>query len=133
MKTIIIILAVLFMAMAGSAQAQTWTTANQITVAWDAVTVPSGTVSYRVYSKPETSSLETLMTTTSATQATLTFTTEGRYFLGVLTVRTLNGVEVDASRIAWSNVATDVQAGVTFGVQYIVRPADTKNIRIPQN
>jgi hypothetical protein len=128
---VLLALSIIFCMFAGVAQAQTWTTANQITVAWDAVTVPTGTVSYKVYSKPEVGTVETLLTTVTTTQATVTFTTEGRYFLGAKSIRNVDGIEIEASRTAWSNVATDVQAGLTFGVQYYTRPAAVTGIRIP--
>lgn len=109
--------------------AQTFYPTNQLTVAWDEVTVPSGTVSYKVYIKPEAGGTEALATTVTATQATVTFTQEGRYFLGVSSVRTVNAIPIESSTISWSNVAAVCQNGVTFGAQYYVPPAAPANFR----
>jgi len=125
-----IIIGVLFICIAIPAWSQTWYPANQKTVAWDAVTVPSGTVTYKVYSKPETSETPTLMTTVTTTQATVTFTVEGRYYLGVSAVRTVSGVEVESSTISWSNVAAVCKNGQTFGIQYITAPNAPTGFRI---
>lgn len=127
--TISIIVGILFLCVAIPAWSQTWKTTNQATVAWDAVTVPSGTVSYKVYVKPETGGTETLATTVSTTTATITFSQEGRYYVGVSSVRTVNSVPVESSTISWSNVAAVCQGGVTFGIQYIIPPSAPINLR----
>lgn len=129
MALILVATLVILNTCAMDAKAQTWKTANQATVGWDAVTVPSGTVSYKVYVKPETGGTETLATTVTATQATVTFSQEGRYYLGVASVRTVNAVPVESSTISWSNVAAVCQGGVTFGIQYITPPAAPVNFR----
>lgn len=102
------------------ASAQTWKTANQVTVGWDAVTTPTGTITYKVYSRPEAGGTATLMTTAPTTQATVTFTQEGRYYLGVSTVRTVGGVEVESSTISWSSDPSVTFQAQTFGVEYII-------------
>lgn len=127
--TISIIVGVLFLCIAIPAWSQTWKTTNQATVGWDVVTVPNGTVSYKVYVKPETGGTETLATTVATNQATITFSQEGRYFLGVSSVRTVNNVPVESSTISWSNVPAVCQGGVTFGIQYIVPPSAPVNFR----
>jgi hypothetical protein len=126
----------LMLLVANAAPAQQWTTANQVTVSWDPVTTNidgqpiTGTVTYKTYSKPELGTIETLVGTVSETKSTITFTAEGRYFLGVKSVRNVDGVEIESSRIAWSNVASDCQNGVTFGVQFYKAPANVKNIKL---
>lgn len=120
--TITIIIGILFLLISIPAWSQTWYPANQKTVAWDAVTVPSGTVTYKLYSQPESGGTPTLMTTVATTQATVTFTVEGRYYLGVSTVRTVSGVEVESSTISWSNNPAVCAGGATFGIQYLVAP-----------
>jgi hypothetical protein len=110
-------------------KAQTWVTANQITVAWDAVTVGSGTVSYDIFIKPEVGGTTTKIGNVSTTQATFTFTTEGRYFLGVNSVRTIGIVVIPSDTVSWSNVAIDCQGGVMFGAQYYNPPTKVKNLR----
>ena len=114
-------------------EAQQWTTANQITVVWDAVTVPTGTVTYQVYTKLELGAAgsEVLVKTVTPTQVLITFLVEGRYFIGVKAVRTVGGVDVGATNISWSSDATACLNGVTFGAQYYVPPGPIKNLRIP--
>lgn len=136
-KWLMFMLMVVFMfTVSPLAFAQQWTTANQVTVSWDPVTTNvdgqpiTGTVSYKTYSKPELGTVETIQGTVTATNATITFQAEGRYFLGVKSVRNVDGVEIESSRIAWSNVAADCQNGVTFGVQFYKGPADVKNIKL---
>ena len=127
---------VLIFGLATGLFAQQWTTANQITVSWDPVTTNvdgqpiTGTVSYKTYFKPELGTIETFHGTVTATQATITFQAEGRFFLGVRSVRNIDGVEIDSSRIAWSNNAADCSSGVTFGVQYYKAPANVINIKL---
>lgn len=130
MKTVIAFFAVLAMIFVSvPVFSQTWHTTNQATVAWDAVTVPSGTVSYKVYIKPEVGGTETLVTTVTTTQATITFAEEGRYFTGVSTVRTVNSVPIESSTISWSNIASVCQNGVTFGIQYYIPPSAPVGLR----
>lgn len=111
-------------------EAQQWTTANQVTVSWDAVTVTSGTVSYKTYYRPAAGGAETYAGTVTSTQDTITLTIEGRYFLGVRSVRNVDGLELESSRISWSDNPADCQGGVTFGVQYYTLPANVGGIRI---
>jgi hypothetical protein len=99
---------------------QTWKPTNQVTVGWDTVTSPTGTITYKIYSRPEAGGTPTLMTTVPATQATVTFTQEGRYYLGVSTVRTVGGAEVESSTISWSSDPSVTFQAQTFGVEYII-------------
>lgn len=131
----LILVAFMMVLFTSTVQAQQWQIANQVTVSWDPVTTNvdgqpiTGTVSYKTYSKPETGTVETLLGTVTATQATITFQAEGRYFLGVKSVRNVDGIEIESSRIAWSNIAADCANGVTFGVQYYKAPANVINIK----
>lgn len=102
------------------AVAQTWKPTNQVTVGWDAVTSPTGTITYKVYSRPEAGGTPTLMATVPATQATVTFTQEGRFYLGVSTVRTVGGVAVESSTVSWSSDPAVTFQAQTFGVEYII-------------
>lgn len=112
-------------------QAQQWTTANSINVSWDPVTVTSGTVSYKTYYRTVLLPVvETYVGTVTTTQGTVTFALEGKYFLGVRSVRNVDGLELESSRIAWSDNPADCQGGVTFGVQYYTLPANVGGIRI---
>lgn len=113
------------------ADAQSWTTANQITVEWDPVTVASGTVTYKTYTKPALGGAVVLVNDKiSETVTTMTFKTEGRYFLGVSAVRTIDGVDFETPTISWSDVPTDVLNGQTFGIQYYDLPAAVGELRI---
>lgn len=127
-KLILSLLTVLILT--GSAFAQQWYPTNQITVAWDPVTVSSGTVSYKVYTRPAAGGTETLFATTPNTESTVTFTVEGKYFLGVRSVRTVDGIDIESSTISWSNVASDVLNGATFGAQYYLPPSKAGGLRI---
>ena len=108
---------------------QTYYPTNALPVAWDPVTVPSGTVSYKLYTKPATGGTETLHSTVTGTTATITFAQEGRYLLGVQAVRTVPNVAPMESTISWSDNPAVVQGGVTFGAQYYVPPAPPANLR----
>ena len=117
-----IFLAVLFVCLfAGISFAQTWHTADSVTIAWDAVTVPSGTVTYKTYIQPYPSGVATNVGEVSTTNAVITFQNEGRYILGVSTVRVIDK-EVLESEIAWSNVVESCLNGDTFAVKYFIKP-----------
>ena len=108
MKKLILVLLACFFIMG-----QTWHTANQHTVGWDPVTeFPDGTpidpqeVSYRVYISKSTNPDRTdaiKQGDTTETTFVVTLSTEGCYFVGVSTVRTVDGSEVSESLLAWSN------------------------------
>ena len=137
----ILILAVCFLA--GGAQAQIWYPANQATVAWDPVTtidngspLPAGDViKYHLWATPSinmTKANPTDMGTTEAAQMTLSFPTEGRYFLGVQTERWVAGAMESSSIIAWSddqNVCADAK---TFGVKYYLPPGVAHGLKKAQ-
>lgn len=123
MKTLLTI----FLCLCASvASAQTWVTANQLTVGWDAVAPlqPTDTVKYQVYLRQGTSGDGTAYgAETLATQQLITFTEEGRYFIGVRAVRYPLGetVGIPSPTISWSNVAEVTQSG-PFGAVYFVSP-----------
>jgi hypothetical protein len=126
----VLVVGLVIFGFAFGASAQTWKPTNQVTVAWDAVTVTSGTVSYNVYIRPEAGGTPILTNPkVSATQATVTFTTEGRYYLGVSSVRTVGGVDVESSTISWSSDPSVTFQAQTFGVQYLVPPPSPVGIR----
>jgi hypothetical protein len=116
--------------------AQTWHTANQVTVAWDPVAKlqPTDTISYQVYTKfgMPTATPQAAGAPVTATQQTISFSAEGRYFVCVESLRLPQGeTEVQRSaRMACSDVATDVAGGATFGVKYFIPPADATGIRL---
>lgn len=130
---ILLIIAV-FMAIGPRAQAFTWYTANQYTIAWDAVTEKSDgtaipdtdTVEYSV-------ALSNQITDPDKTnpvevwrgpeiQTTFTIAVEGQYFIGVKAIRKIaDGTDVSESVNAWSD-----DPGATgdnpFGVRFYLSP-----------
>ena len=133
-KSLFAVLLVLFLA--GVAFAQTWYTANQATVEWDAVTVPAdSTVEYVVYlanaiTDPGKTNPTEVATTTNTSQL-ITLGTEGSYFVGVKSRRllTADGSNVGESDISWSDDPTRVLGGATFGLRYFLPPDAPINMR----
>lgn len=122
-------------AMVLTVNAQTWHTTNQATVAWDAVTVPSGTVEYVLYlnnaitDPDKTNPAE--IARVSATEYTFTLNTEGRYFIGAKSVRVVDGVDVSESEIVYTDNPEVCLDGNDFGVQYFELPAAPSGFHLP--
>ena len=133
-----------FMLVATLAWAQPWHTANQVTVAWDAVTtdengqpldMTEATVAYKLYlvnartDPNKTNPVE--LAQVAETTYTLTLGTEGRYYFGVAAVRVTvdEGNVVGAASIAWSDDTTLTDS--PFGLRYFVPPGQAKQVRIP--
>ena len=133
MKRLIIILAILMFA--APALAQTWYTANQVTLAWDAVPKVLTTDQankYQVYSRNDLVSLGSKIgAEITATQLIISLTVEGRYYLGVKTVRYPQGetTGIPSTGTAWSNVAADTNNN-PFGVLYFVAPGFPGGLRL---
>ena len=117
--------------------AQTWHTANQQTVAWDAVTtnieggaIPAGEISYTVYLYNAVTDPDHLnaveLANTIETQYLITLGTEGKYFFGVKSVRTVAGEIVGESIIIWSS-----DPEYDFGLQYFAAPANPGVLKLP--
>lgn len=133
-KKLALAFAVLLLLAPVVALAQTWYTANQATVAWDPVApIATGdTVKYQVYTKVgATGAPVKVGGEITATQLAITFSVEGRYFIGVETVRYPTGetVGIRSDRIAWSDIATDCSAAGPFGIVYYVSPGAPKGLR----
>jgi hypothetical protein len=134
MKKLLIILAILIFA--APAMAQTWVTANQATLAWDAVAkiATTDTIKYQTYTKSPlaTSTPQKVGGEVTATQQPITFSVEGRYFLCVETLRYPQGetLAIKSARMACTDVATDTQAGVATGVIYYTAPGAPGVLRI---
>ena len=134
MKTLIAVLAVMFFST--GAFAQNWNTANQVTLAWDAVPQDKPTDQpnkYQVYTKagsptatPQKAGAETI-----ARQQSVTFATEGRYYLCVGAIRYPQGetIGIHSSRLACSDIAADTATGA-FGVVYYVAPAAPGGLKL---
>jgi len=119
MKKLIILLIVLFaFTVPGIVLAQTWHPTNQITMAWDTV---ENATKYKVYTKAVDGSNIVLKAETVETTYTYTFTEEGRYFLGVQSIREVDS-EVLESTISWSDNVEVCQGEVNFGAVYYVPP-----------
>ena len=138
MKKIVLAVVLSVLLIVNVAIAATWHTANQQTVAWDAVTTKTdgspldpAEISYRVYISNAVTDLThinpVILGTTPSTQYLITFEVEGNYFVGVSTVRTVDGEEVSESEIAWSsNPIYD------FGIRYYLAGEKPSGLR-PEN
>lgn len=126
-----------------SPNAEIFYTANQITIAWDAVPPPvdsnnvplPGVIKYQVYTKAgvPTATPQKAGNEITVTQALVTFQAEGKYWPCVETLRYPTGETEPqrSNRLACSDVAADVQNGVTFGAKYFVIPDVAKGLRKP--
>jgi len=110
-----------------SAFAQTWHTANQATLAWDAVVtldngtpIPAGsTVKYQPYIKTSPTDPGSTYGTEVTTLAQLyTFSVEGSYFLGVKAIRYVGTEKVSESVVSWSSDPLVCEDNEAFGVKY---------------
>lgn len=133
MKKLFIVLAILMLA--APAMAQTWYTANQVTLVWNAVPKVLTTDQankYQVYSRNDLVSLgNKIGGEVTANQLVVSFTTEGRYYLGVEVIRYPVGetVGIKSATKAWSNVAADT-ANSPFGVTFFAAPGGASGLRI---
>lgn len=125
-------------ALSMKANAITWKVANQVTVAWDAVTtltdgtlIPAGsTVQYQIYARVDPAGTAVASgSPLTVLQALVTFAVEGFYDIGVKAQRLVGGQVVSESVISWSNDPLFAQGGNAFGVQYYLPPAGIKNMR----
>jgi len=130
---IIILLMVVFFF--SNAEAISWKNTNQITVAWDAVTtlnkngetepIPTNsTISYNVYVAPFTDKDSKIKAgDTSDLQFTLTLENEGKYLVGVQSVRkNTNGTKLSESAIGWSD-DPEITANDEFGILRYFAPS----------
>lgn len=121
--------------------AQEWFITNQATITWDAVTeLHDGTVipevdiiEYRIWlsnaniDPDKANPIE--VGTTSELVYVVTLNTEGRFFVGLQTIRkTLMGLAaeervVGESEVGWSDNPAIVKDGLIFGLQYFLPPA----------
>ncbi len=120
-----------------------WTTANQVTIAWDAVTtldngdpVPTGDqIVYDVFVyNYKGSAMTQVVTGGASTSVTITFNIEGRYVAGVRVKRIVDAGTPDEqileSQVNWSNV-NGVNTPNPFGLRYFINPSVPINLRIP--
>jgi hypothetical protein len=142
-KLFLTLILTLGLALPVSVSAIDWHTANQVTIAWDAYTTdiqPGDKIIYKVYSKKLPNGEETFLEEFTGLTAVVTFVSEGRYILGVSTVR---GVDEDGngsfdpateqileSEINWSDVNGENTPN-PFGLRYFISPGKVKNLRMP--
>lgn len=151
MKTFLVIL-IFVTLITGPVFGQTWHVANQKTIAWDAVQlmngdqiIPAGDMmSYEVYTVLYTDLKENavLNTTTDPVEVTaqlseitaiVTIANEGKYFVGVRTIRIPQGETevIKSENIAWSDNPMACKAGETFGLKFYFLPNDAGGITLP--
>ncbi len=123
------------MAFASVAMAQTWYTANQATVGWDAVAkiATTDTIKYQVYTRVGTTGNGTAVGgEITTTEAVLTFSVEGRYYVGVKAIRYPTGetVGIPSATTSWSNDPLVCAAAGPFGIVYYVAPSGVKGLKI---
>jgi len=125
------------LAATGGAQQQqqpVWQTANQVTLAWDAVSpIASGdTIRYQAYVKPAAGGgLVSSGPETAETQAVISFSSEGRYYLCVQALRYPQGETSPLrSEVACSDDPAAVHGGQTFGAVYYVAPQPPSGLRL---
>ena len=112
-------------AMHKAAFGQEWTATNQATVAWDASALAT---SYETFTKKADGSDIQPAGVTVIPEYTFTFTVEGAYFVGALSVREIDG-EILRSTISWSDNSIVCKDGVAFGFKYYMMPDAVMNMR----
>ena len=133
-KKLALMVLVLFVLAPMVALAQTWYTANQATVAWDPVPpVATGdTIKYQVYTRVGTTGTPVKVgNEITATQLAITFSVEGRYYVGVDAVRYPSGetAGIRSATISWSSNAADCSSAGPFGIVFYVAPAAATGLR----
>ena len=134
MKRAVLIAATVVLA-AGSAFAQSWVTGNQVTFAWNAVAPvqPTDVITYQVYIKDSVSGTPIAYGAPIAgTQQLVQPTGEGRFFICIESLRLPQGETeaIPSERMACSDVATDTQSGIPFGLRYFAPPASVGGLRL---
>lgn len=106
--------------------AQTWHPVNQVTVGWDAA---ERATSYKVFVKSVNDMSIFEVRATSDLVYTITFESEGRYFLGVQSVREVDE-EIFYSTISWSDNSEVCFDGEAFGAIYYELPSDVGGLKV---
>ena len=138
MKKLLITIAILLCATVASAQ--TWHTANQGTFAWDAVTqlsdgtnVPAGDIvkyqAYKRLSPALPTAGEKVGSEITTLQQTVSFTTEGGYFVGASAIRYVGADRIGESPVAWSDNPAVCANGQAFGFKYWLQLAFPTGLR----
>jgi len=140
MKKTITVLAILFFIFIGTANALDWHTANQATIGWNPVTTladgnpipPGSVIAYQTYlANAVTDPTKQNPTDTGivdTNEKIYTLTIEGKYFVGVQTLREVDGETIMSSYIAWSDIAEFCLNGVTFGLRFYLIPDNIEGL-----
>lgn len=113
--------------------AQQWYTANQITFAWDPVDkiVSTDTIKYQPAVKMTGGVPVAVGPEVIDTRATISFQSEGRYYLCVQALRYPQGESSPLrSEFACSDNPASVLNGQTFGVAYYLAPPAPTGLRL---
>jgi len=134
MKKVFVMVFGLVFLFAGIASAQTWFTANQVTVAWDAVAkiAATDTIKYQVYTRVGTTGDGTAVGgEITANQLVITFPAEGRYFIGVKSIRYPAGetVGIPSVTTSWSNDASVCSSAGPFGIVFYAAPSGVQGLK----
>ena len=132
---LLIVLAFSIFLIVNVAGAVEWHTANQITVEWDAVTTVTApdVLKYGVYTRMLPNAEPVLLNEQDTTAVTITFEAEGKYIIGVSTIRYVNQGTPEEQRleseINWSDTNGENTPN-PFGSSYYITPVGPKNLRI---
>ena len=117
MKKLLLIVFLVF-GLAFAVSAQVWHPVNQVTLEWNAANMAT---KYKVFIKSVDGSNVTEVAITAGLTYTITFQDEGRYFLGVQSVREVDG-EIFHSTISWSDNPEVCSNSESFGAIYYELP-----------
>ena len=106
--------------------AQVWHPTNQVTIAWDAA---DRATNYKLFVKSVKGTNIAEVGATADLSYTITFQEEGRYFLGVQSVREIDG-ETFYSTISWSENPKVCANAEAFGAIYYELPDIAVGIRV---
>ncbi len=120
------LIAFLVFGLAFIASAQIWHPTNQVTLGWDAANLAT---KYKVFVKSVDGSNVTEVAITAGLTYTITFQDEGRYFLGVQSVREVDG-EIFHSTISWSDNPEVCFGSEAFGTVYYELPDNVGGLRV---
>jgi hypothetical protein len=132
MKKLILAFALAIMFTISPVLALDWHTANQVTVAWDPSEKIADTdvISYVLYLRVVGTETPIKVGETADTQYVVTFTEEGKYYLGVSAKRLVADGESIESDINWSDVNGESTPN-PFGVKFYAKPNQPKNLHRP--
>lgn len=136
MKKVFVIVAGCLL-LAGLVKAETWHTANAVTVGWDATPkiVDTDVIKYQLYISSNINepigSIAAYGEEITATESVIKFDVEGKYLIGVESIRYPQGQTdgIKSETISWSNNSNVCANGLAFGVVYYIRPSNISGLR----